>query len=226
MNWTWASLGEEEGCRHAAGAHRFIKPVSGWTPPDVKDSDGNTVIDSEGVLKAETRKYKALRDATEIPCVKFFAANDPCEKILVSKLRHTSKAFKKKKTGVAPDGWHPRRFSLLSDDGLETLADLYELLKIRGHPPQQQAQVYIFLILKASGGARPIGIFTSYYRLWSKVRQDNAAKWAGLNDRAFFSRRGKPVYHRSGVAPQHQDPEGRRGEAQRGDPRLGSQEVL
>ena len=69
----------------------------------------------------------------------------PCDKLKPDKLRRTAKTFKKR-TGIAPGGWHPRHFALLSDRGLEVLADLYQLLETCGHLPHQQAQVYIFLL--------------------------------------------------------------------------------
>ena len=171
---------------HAAGARRFIKLATGWLPTDVKGCDGRTVIDSVGTLKAETSKYKELWAATECPCAKSFAANTPCDRIPVYKLRRVARTFKRR-AGVAPDGWHPIHFSLLSDEGLETLSELYEFLELCGHLPHQQEQVFIFLIDKLTGGTQPIGRFTSHYRVSSKSRQDLAAEWAGRHDRPFFA---------------------------------------
>ena len=88
---------------------------------------------------------------------------------------------------MAPDGWHPRHLALLSDRGLEVLSELYQLLELCGHLPAQQAQVYIFLLDKSSGGTMPIGLFTAFYRLWAKSRQEIAAKWAGCHDRPYFA---------------------------------------
>jgi len=75
----------------------------------------------------------------------------------------------------------------MSDDALETVADFFELMEITSLLPAQQRQVYVFLLDKSSGGTRPIGLFTALYRLWSKTRQTDAAKWAGEHDRAFYA---------------------------------------
>ena len=76
---------------------------------------------------------------------------------------------------------------MLSDEGLEVLALLYELLERVGHLPSQQRFLTIFLLGKPSGGTRPIGLFTAFYRLWAKVRQEDAAAWAADNDMPFFA---------------------------------------
>ena len=64
---------------------------------------------------------------------------------------------------------------------------LYELMERTGHLPEQQRQVYIFLLDEAGGGTRPIGLFTAYYRTWSKARQGEASKWNAIHDRWFFA---------------------------------------
>ena len=101
-------------------------------------------------------------------------------------LRKMSRKFKRK-TGVAPDGWHPRHFALLGDEALNTLALLHHLLELTGHLPGQQRFVCVFLLGKPGGGTRPIGLFTSMYRLWAKARQPIAAKWADADDRPYFA---------------------------------------
>ena len=93
----------------------------------------------------------------------------------------------KTRTGVALDGWHPRHAALLGDDLQEVLADIFALMERASHLPSQQTEVYIFLLAKPTGGTRPIGLFTALYRLWSKARQQIAARWASCHDRPFFA---------------------------------------
>jgi len=192
-NESWHEWRTKDLNAHAAGAHRFSKPARGWTPTNVTGGDGRTVLSPVDILDAEKARYSSLWNAAECPPDVCCADNVPLDKIDVDKLRRTSKSFKRK-TGVAPDGWHPRHYSLISDEGLAVLSDLYELLEICGHLPNQQQQVFIFLVDKLSGGTRPIGLFTSMYRLWSKCRQGEAAKWAGKHDRPFFRRGQEKVY--------------------------------
>jgi len=171
---------------NCAGSHKFSKPAKGWQPPEVRDENGKLVADSAGILKEEAKKYKLLWGASSVPPPKKYADNAPCERALPDKLRRLSRSFKKR-TGVAPDGWHPRHFAQVSDAGLTTLAELYEVFELCGYLPEQQEMVFIFLLDKASGGTRPIGLFTALYRLWAKLRQADAARWAGLHDRVFFA---------------------------------------
>ena len=88
---------------------------------------------------------------------------------------------------MAPDGWHPRHIGLLSNNLLEVLSTLYEILERTGHMPQQQRQVHVFLLNKTSGGTRPIGLFTAFYRVWSKARATTAAAWVADHDRKYFA---------------------------------------
>ena len=170
---------------NCAGSHKFSKPASGWQPPEVRDESGKLVADSAGILREEAKKYKSLWGASSVPPSKKYAGNAPCERASPDKLRRLSRSFKKR-TGVAPDGWHPRHFAQVSDAGLSTLAEIFEVFELCGYLPEQQEMVFIFLLDKPSGGTRPIGLFTALYRLWAKLRQADAARWAGLHDRAFF----------------------------------------
>jgi len=182
----WNNWRHNELNGYGSNAHRFTKAKDAWQPPQVRDRDGALVADSPGILNIESEKYGKLWNAKSVPTKKTFANNQPCKKLEPQKLRRVSRTFKKK-TGVAPDGWHPRHFALLSDEGLQVLDELFQLLELCGNLPAQQAQVYIFLLDKITGGTRPIGLFTAFYRLWAKARQEEAAKWAGLNDRHYFA---------------------------------------
>jgi len=139
----WDNWRNKELEGYGSGAHRFTKVKTAWQPPQVRDAAGNLVADSKGILEIEADKYKSLWKANAAAPVHHCANNVPCAKLGPQRLRRTSKSFKKR-TGVAPDGWHPRHFALLSDQGLDTLDELYQVLEICGHLPTQQAQVYIF----------------------------------------------------------------------------------
>jgi len=182
--WDEWKLQQMEGS--ASGAHRFVKGPAKWMPPEVFDEEGNRAMTYEQVLEFEAKKYQKLWNATVEDPGRTSAANPPCEPLKPDFLRKMAKKFKRK-TGVAPDGWHPRHYALLSDQSLSTLAMLYTLLEITGHLPHQQRYVCVFLLDKASGGTRPIGLFTSMYRLWAKSRQLEAARWAEAHDRPFFA---------------------------------------
>jgi len=170
----------------AGGAHRFSKEPTAWKPAEVYKQDGSRALTATDILDAEKFKYQKLwmADFERAPLV--FENNVPLERPEPSKLRRIAKMFKRR-TGVAPDGWHPRSIALLNDDLLNVMATLMELLERSGHLPAQQRQVFIFLLDKSSGGTRPIGLFTAFYRIWSKLRQEKAARWTATNDQAFFA---------------------------------------
>ena len=75
----------------------------------------------------------------------------PLPKLTPDAIRSGARRFKKR-TGVAPDGWHPRHFAIMPDSVLNTLAGLYELVERTGWLPAQQRDGYVFLLDKATGG--------------------------------------------------------------------------
>ena len=206
----WKLWREKEIASSSRGLFSFVKEPKAWTPPDIVDDTGRRVADSPSILHVEAVKYKSLWKAKAEGQPRVAEGNVPCERLEPSKLRQTARSFKKR-TGVAPDGWHPRHMALIPDEGLEVLAILYEIMEVCGHLPMQQSLVCVFLLDKPSGGTRPIGLFTAFYRVWSKARQGLAAQWASRNDRPFFAA-GKnrstidPVWRqsvRNQIAKQH-----------------------
>eukprot|EP00973_Karenia_brevis_P047325 6569761-Karenia_brevis.AAC.1 len=57
---------------------------------------------------------------------------------------------------IAPDQWHPRHFSMLSEEALESLAAILNLCEDLGRMPGDQESLVIGLIDKPTGGTRPI----------------------------------------------------------------------
>ena len=66
--------------------------------------------------------------------------------------------------------FHPRHFSLLSDETLDVMSQIIEISECLGEFPQCLDQVTVALIPKPAGGHRPIGIFNSTERVWAKAR--------------------------------------------------------
>jgi len=182
----WRLWRDKELSSSAAGAHKFSKTPQEWTPPEVFDKNGARVTLSSDILEVEADKYKKLWCATNVAPERKYENLTPMDRVVPAKLRRVSKSFKRK-TAMAPDAWHPRHYALLPDEGLEVIGILFTILEMCGHLPSQQDQVYIFLLQKLSGGTRPIGLFTSFYRLWSKCRQTEAAAWTSRNDRPYFA---------------------------------------
>jgi hypothetical protein len=90
-------------------------------------------------------------------------------------LREASAHFKASTS--APDGLPPRSLALTSDQCLTALATLLRLFEQFGWP-QSECLVLTVLIPKKNGGLRPIALFRSLYRGYSKVRANEARSWA------------------------------------------------
>jgi len=182
----WKGWCEKEMAGCAGGAHKFSREPKAWQPPEVYDKNNIRAIDSPTIVQIEAEKYKKLWRASAAGPEARYQGNAPQKLLAPEKLRRLARSYKRR-TGVAPDGWHPRHVALLNDEALEVLALLYLLLEKSGHLPNQQRFVAIFLLDKPTGGTRPVGLFTAFYRLWAKARQEDAAAWAADHDMPFFA---------------------------------------
>ncbi len=63
------------------------------------------------------------------------------------------------------DGFHVRHFALLCDDALLALSEILVLMELTGGLPSQLRATILSMLGKPAGGFRPIGVFTSLYRL-------------------------------------------------------------
>eukprot|EP00972_Heterocapsa_arctica_P113311 16436455-Heterocapsa_arctica.AAC.1 len=78
------------------------------------------------------------------------------------------------KTAETYDGFHVRHWGLLSDEGLEVVALLLNLIEITRQWPRQILGLTTCLIPKAKGGKyRGIALFPSLYRIWAKIRRED-----------------------------------------------------
>ena len=82
---------------------------------------------------------------------------------------HLEKAAKSfKSTTSSRDGFHPKHFSVLSTQGLESLCTLFNCFERIGVIPTQMGGVLVSLIPKPEGGDRPIGLLQGSTRLWHR----------------------------------------------------------
>ncbi len=93
----------------------------------------------------------------------------------------------KERTLVAFDGVAMRHYALLSDEALEALADIMLVVEYLGHLPGQLRFTAMPLIAKARGGHRAIASLVSLYRLWSRLRREEARKWEAAHDRPYLA---------------------------------------
>ena len=88
-------------------------------------------------------------------------------------------------SGASYDGFHPRQYAMLSAGGLLALALLISACERIGRLPAQLQIILFVLIPKPTGGVRPIALFASLYRVWTRLRRPVAAAWISANDRPF-----------------------------------------
>jgi hypothetical protein len=75
----------------------------------------------------------------------------------------------------------------LSDGALEVLADIILVVEYLGVLPAQLGLTVMPLIGKVRGGHRAIATLVSLYRLWTRLRRDEARKWEMEHDRSWMA---------------------------------------
>ena len=78
---------------------------------------------------------------------------------------------------VAPDGWHPRTFSLLGETGRELLARQLMIWEAAGMWPHSNSTIHMSSQRKPAGGRRLIGWYRAAFRLWSAIRGEHWREW-------------------------------------------------
>eukprot|EP00969_Alexandrium_andersonii_P359571 15453493-Alexandrium_andersonii.AAC.1 len=60
-------------------------------------------------------------------------------------------------------------------------------MECSGIPPPQLFAFLVPKLEKPTGGYRPIGLGSSFYRLWGRLRRPLCDKWESENDRPYFA---------------------------------------
>ena len=190
-------LGEYKACLTACGkvatkraflASQLPQEV---VPRDVIDKEtGYRTADPVKVLDNTVSKYHKLWHCAEGDVAfgkgPLWGGGTRLGRMAAARIRAASKTFKKK-TSITHDGMHPRHFSLLSDEALEALAIIFETMECLGTMSTELRQNLVVLLAKAAGGFRPIGIYTSFERLWTRIRNEEVREWQEKNKKDFLS---------------------------------------
>ena len=174
-------------------AHTYTRLPETWKPEEVPDGKGGLSGDPIALFLAACGKLQTLWGATD--CTSYQSACDNLQFSLLTddtaplngtQLRTAARSFSPS-TSSTYDGLHPRQFDSVSDEGLDALAALLNLVEDLGTWPPGIAAVVSTLIPKPKGGTRPIGLFSGIYRLWARSRLTVATAWERANDQPFFS---------------------------------------
>ena len=73
---------------------------------------------------------------------------------------------------------HPRQVALMGVELLGCLEPLLAIFSAAGVAPDQTRVLAVPLIPKpGSVGLRPIGLFSTFYRLWARLRKPSVEDW-------------------------------------------------
>ena len=179
--------------QHVAGGaklFKWTKMPEAWVPHSVQHGNATSAIPAH-LLQAEASRLSALwqpnesgrSDARYILCHPHHLENLPFG---TDDIRHISSTFSSK-TSQTFDGFHVRQYSLLSHGGLECLGLILQACLAVSALPPQVSYLVAFLISKAKGGFRSLGLFPSLYRLLLRCLRPRLRAWEHEYRRPFFS---------------------------------------
>ncbi len=175
----WAS-----GARRAHAATRL--PVE-WRPAVVDIGGGRMSASPIDLLGSMRKKYVEYWDATDDAFeYEWRGKCRPLDRLTPELLRAASLAFPRRTT-MTYDGFHVRHFALVSDEGLELLSIVLEIVEMVSRWPSQVGIVTTPMLPKPTGGHRLIGKLSGLYRLWAKARRPHAVAWEEAHDRPYFA---------------------------------------
>ena len=156
----------------AAIAHKYVKaPLSlGKFEKEGASSSRDEVLQQHVSLWSGLWKEDDLD--VSLPTIK--VPND-LELMSVDMIIRASKSCCRKTVGLG--GLHPRHIALLPRRAIEALLLILHRAECLGRLPSQMLDTFIALLPKTSGGSRPIGLFPTLYRVWSKARSHLAKQW-------------------------------------------------
>ena len=101
--------------------------------------------------------------------------------LTAQKIRDAAKSFPPD-TGVGVDNIAPRALTRLSDEALQSLADILNALERHGTWTAAMGPILVVLLPKTDGGHRPIGLLPTSIRVWMRARAEHATEWEARND--------------------------------------------
>ncbi len=191
--WTrWLREGIDAGARNA---HRYLKVPQLWKPCPARTPDGVVTAELTGMVEAYRDKYVRRWNGGEGGGAEKSRRTDPpwararrcaLPRTNASEIRTASRAFRCD-TAIAYDGMAMRHYELISEQGLEVLADLILAMELIGRLPPQLDALVLPMIGKERGGHRAVTTAASLYRLWGRLRREVSQRWEADHDRPYFA---------------------------------------
>ena len=191
---TWIDKAIAEGKK---SIHNLLRPRHLWIPTTVVvdgvlDASPLAILQNEADVLADLwdaappPKHIAHQDADQYDGPSGPINREACELAEPHAIAAAALSFPAA-SGLAADGFHPRQFAMLSRDGLCTISLLFLAMESVGHLPEQIITIIFVLLPKLTGGVRPIALFASLYRLWTRTRRPLVQQWMQSNNRPFFA---------------------------------------
>ena len=90
-------------------------------------------------------------------------------------------------TAQTYDGFHVHHWAHLREDAAEVVASMLNLIELQGAMPLSIRAMVTALLAKPKGGYRAIALMVSLYRVWAKIRRQEACEWELKNHWPFLS---------------------------------------
>ena len=144
------------------------------TPTPLSDqADVEKEGDVWAALWREDQPYDCFLDPLGSPAL---------EPLVPWAIRESAKSFPVS-TGVGADNTSPRAVARLSDALIKALCAILMACELWGAWPALVRYVLIVLLPKSEGGRRPIGLFPTVVRVWSRARVIVARAWESAHSR-------------------------------------------
>ncbi len=174
----WKDRVEAEASKGTSWAFRHIRPPAPYANGCVRVGD-KSVYCPKAVLQEQVDIWSKWWVATSAPTPSTIVIPkniDLPKDISVQQIRTAARSFKESTSSI--DLMHPRHINGLSDRALGCLVGFIRLFESTATWPKQEQCVITTLIPKTDGGLRPIALFRTVYRVYSKIRVLEVKQWA------------------------------------------------
>ncbi len=183
----WKDWVREAGEKHRGWAHKWSNPGETWKPVKV-GPEGTFTGRPRDMLESERTRLATVWGCSEKPRDWFEAdvsSYRALPEITVDEFLRASRSFSAK-TSQTWDGFHPRHYSLLTEEQAQVAIEMIRLIERVGVLPTVLQGIFGKLIPNHKAGAldvsfRFIGLMPSLYRLWGRVRRAEARSWEKRN---------------------------------------------
>ncbi len=179
----WIADGIDGGAAHA---HAYTRMPRAWTPTTVTRPDGEPSSAVDDLMQEQRDKHRRMWRPAARPFHYRWDDHEELPMITEDRIRAAAATFATR-TSTTYDGFHPRVIGCLSSEALEVLSLIYAAVEASAMWPRQVSVVIAVLLPKPKGGYRSIGLAAAAYRLWAKIRREEADAWEQQHQRAYLA---------------------------------------